>query len=79
MSTPSSEIEPDLAALAAAHGVATGYLDWADRRVPVRRSAVVAALAALDVDASTPEAARAALQARADAVWSRVLPPVTVL
>ena len=79
MSTPSSEIEPDLAALAAAHGVATSYLDWADRRVPVRRSAVVAALAALDVDASTPEAARAALQARADAVWSRVLPPVTVL
>jgi 4-alpha-glucanotransferase len=77
--TSPSGIEPDLADLAAAHGVATRYLDWRDRPVPVGRGAVVAALAALDVDASTPQAARAALEALAEAEWSRVLPPTTVL
>jgi 4-alpha-glucanotransferase len=79
VTTTEGPVEPDLAELAAAHGVATGYRDWNDRPVDVRRSAVVAALAALDVDASTPEAVRAALDARSEALWARVLEPVTVV
>ena len=72
-------VEPALAELAEACGVATSYADWADRQVPVRRAAVVAALAALDVDASTPEAVRASLAERQEAPWRRLLPPAVVL
>ena len=65
---------PDLEQLAAACGVATDYVDWADRRVEVSESAVVSALAALDVDASTDEAVRAALAEVEEARWRRLLP-----
>jgi 4-alpha-glucanotransferase len=41
-----------LTQLAAAHGVATSYEDWSGARTEVAESAVVAALAALGVDAS---------------------------
>jgi 4-alpha-glucanotransferase len=65
--------------LAAAHGVATSYDDWAGRRVEVSRTAVTSALAALDVDASTDHAVEAALRDVHDAAWSEVVTPVLVL
>ena len=64
--------------LAAAYGVAVDYWDWQGRHVVVSTETLVAVLAALDVDASTAGAARAALTARADEAWRRMLPPVLV-
>lgn len=58
-----SHVDEDLAALAEAHGVATHYEDSGQRRVDVDPDVVVAVLAELDVDASTPEAVRRALAA----------------
>lgn len=65
---------PDLEHLAAACGVATHYVDWAGQRVEVSESAVVSALAALDVDASSEQAVEAALRDVEAARWSRLLP-----
>ena len=73
-----TEPEP-LALLAAAHGVATCYQDWSGRRIDVGRPAVVAALACLDVDASTPLAVADALREVEAAPWRRLLPPVVVV
>ena len=53
----------DLARLAAAHGVATGYEDWQGRRVEVDRDMVRAVLGLLDVDTSSAAAIRAELAA----------------
>ena len=64
--------------LAAAYGVAIDYWDWQGRHVVVSIESLVAVLAALDVDASTADAARAALTARADETWRQMLPPVLV-
>ena len=71
-----TDLLPDLAG---AFGVATSYDDWSGRPVPVRREAVVAALAALDVDASTDEAVLAALDEVQAAPWRRLLPPSLVV
>ncbi|MDF2979441.1 MAG: malQ [Actinomycetospora sp.] len=54
-------VEPDLAELASAHGVAVRYRDADEQEVEVDRDVVVDVLAALDVDAATPEALAAAL------------------
>jgi 4-alpha-glucanotransferase len=59
-------VDPDLARLAAAHGVATSYEDQLRRPVDVGRGAVVGVLSALGVDASTPSAVAAALRGAAD-------------
>ena len=56
-------VEPDLAELASAHGVAERYRDADEQEVEVDRDVVVDVLAALDVDASSPEALDAALAA----------------
>jgi 4-alpha-glucanotransferase len=69
---------PALAALADRYGVSRDYWDWQGRHVPVQVETVQAVLAALDVDASTDEAARAAVAAYDEAPWQRMLPPVTV-
>jgi len=60
MSSAAPELTQELTELAGAYGIATAYHDWRGehRQVPV--STVVAVLAAMDVDASTPEAVRAA-------------------
>ena len=71
--------ELSLAALAAAHGVATSYDDWAGRPVQVPVEAVTAALAALDVDASTPAAVGRALAEVERAPWGSALPPSLVV
>jgi 4-alpha-glucanotransferase len=55
-------VSPELQRLADAHGVATSYRDQLDRPVEVARESVVAVLAALDVDASSDTAIRAALR-----------------
>jgi 4-alpha-glucanotransferase len=72
-------VNPELERLAAAHGVATSYDNWAHELVTVAESAVVAALAALDVDASSPASVTAALRDVDEAPWARVLPPVVVV
>ncbi len=64
--------------LAAAYDVATDYWDWQGRHVLVATDTMVAVLRALDVDASTSESATAALAAKADDAWTRMLPPVLV-
>ncbi|MEW2269807.1 4-alpha-glucanotransferase [Streptomyces griseofuscus] len=68
----------ELARLAELHGVAVSYRPAPDRTVTVPDSAVVAALHALGVDATTPEAVRAALADRERALRERLLPPTVV-
>ncbi|MFE0177784.1 4-alpha-glucanotransferase [Streptomyces sp. NPDC059002] len=68
-----------LSRLAAAHGVATSYSPSPGRTVPASDAAVIAALAALGVDASTPEATRAALAEREAHLAERLLPPTVVV
>ncbi|WP_369217171.1 4-alpha-glucanotransferase [Streptomyces flavofungini] len=64
--------------LAASYGVATSYSPSPGRTVPATDTAVVAALAALGVDASTPDAVSAALAAREAELSERLLPPTVV-
>ncbi|MGW5367719.1 4-alpha-glucanotransferase [Streptomyces sp. NPDC004009] len=70
--------DEELARLAALHGVDTSYSPAPDHTVDVPASAVVAALAALGVDAGTPDAVRAALTARERELRERLLPPTLV-
>ncbi|MEN8650403.1 4-alpha-glucanotransferase [Streptomyces sp. 21So2-11] len=67
-----------LARLAALHGVATSYAPSADRTLQVPDGTVVAVLAALGVDARTPAAVRAALDAHEAAAARRLLPETVV-
>ncbi|KQX52904.1 4-alpha-glucanotransferase [Streptomyces sp. Root1304] len=67
-----------LARLAARHGVATAYSPSEGVTVPVPDTTVVAVLGALGVDAATPEAAAAALDAVERADRERLLPPTLV-
>ncbi|MFH9671523.1 4-alpha-glucanotransferase [Streptomyces sp. NPDC017405] len=75
---PAGLLSADLARLAGLHGVATSYRPAPDRTVQVPASAVTAALAALGVDASGPDAVRAALAARERELRERLLPPTVV-
>ncbi|MEU6402286.1 4-alpha-glucanotransferase [Streptomyces sp. NPDC046985] len=68
----------ELSRLAALHGVATSYSPSPSTIVAASATAVVAALAALDVDARTPEAVRTALAAREAELAHRLLPPTVV-
>ncbi|MFG2380439.1 4-alpha-glucanotransferase [Streptomyces avermitilis] len=70
--------EAPLARLAALHGVATSYSPSPDRTVAASDAAVTAALAALGVDAGTPDAVRRALAARETELRRRLLPPTVV-
>ncbi|MDR1264974.1 MAG: 4-alpha-glucanotransferase [Propionibacteriaceae bacterium] len=74
-----AEIDPALSRLAAAHKVATEFWDWKGHHVDIAADTLVAALAAIDVDASTPEAVQAALAEHELAAWRRGLPPVVVM
>ncbi|MFG2191659.1 4-alpha-glucanotransferase [Streptomyces sp. NPDC048639] len=67
------------ARLAALHGVATFYEPSPGHRVDVPDDTVVAVLAALGVDASTPRAVRAALDGHAHWEANRLLPRTVVL
>ncbi|MFL6239253.1 MAG: 4-alpha-glucanotransferase [Actinomycetes bacterium] len=70
--------DPALIALATAYGVATRYDDWRGQPVEVSENTLVEVLAALDVDAGTPEARAAALTAHELARWRLVLPATVV-
>ncbi|MFI8187450.1 4-alpha-glucanotransferase [Streptomyces sp. NPDC085946] len=72
---PAEPCTEDLTRLAALHGVATSYSPSPDRTVAASATAVTLALAALGVDASTPDAVRAALTARERELRERLLPP----
>lgn len=76
---PAEDLPEDLTRLAALHGVATSYRPSPDRTVPASATAVTLALAALDVDTSTPVAVRAALDARESELRARLLPPTVVV
>ncbi|MGI5443304.1 4-alpha-glucanotransferase [Streptomyces shenzhenensis] len=80
MTGPGSAAAPDaeLSRLAELYGVATSYRPAPDRTVAASASAVVASLAALDVDAGTGRAVRAALADRERALRNRLLPPTVV-
>ncbi|MBL1080647.1 4-alpha-glucanotransferase [Streptomyces actinomycinicus] len=68
----------DLTRLAGLHGVATSYRPAPDRTVQVPAAAVTAALTALGVDATGPDAVRTALAARERELRERLLPPTLV-
>ncbi|MFN8148157.1 MAG: 4-alpha-glucanotransferase [Candidatus Nanopelagicales bacterium] len=68
----------DLVALASAYGVATEFWDQAGAHQEVSEDTVVAVLAALGVDATTPDSVAAALHERRIRDWRRTLPPVFV-
>ncbi|MCX5524108.1 4-alpha-glucanotransferase [Streptomyces bobili] len=68
----------DLTRLAALHGVAVSFRPSPDRTVTASAAAVTRALAALGVDAGTPEATRAALAARERELAGRLLPATVV-
>ncbi|MFE0100331.1 4-alpha-glucanotransferase [Streptomyces sp. NPDC059009] len=67
-----------LSRLAALYGVATSYSPSPDRTVRATDAAVIAALAALDVDASTPQGVQHALELGESELRERVLPPTVV-
>jgi 4-alpha-glucanotransferase len=69
---------PALVELAVAHGVATEYWDWQGEHVMVSSQVVAAVLAALGVDASTPERAALALAEHRQNRWRRTLPATLV-
>ncbi|MFI1165148.1 4-alpha-glucanotransferase [Streptomyces sp. NPDC020801] len=68
----------ELTRLAGLHGVATSYSPSPGRTVAASATAVVAALAALGVDAGTPEAVRTARTDRERELAERLLPPTVV-
>ncbi|MDQ0930849.1 4-alpha-glucanotransferase [Streptomyces turgidiscabies] len=73
-----SEERRALARLAELHGVAPSFNPSPDRTVDASDSALVAVLAALGVDATTPDAVRAALATRERELAARLLPPTVV-
>ncbi|MFE9607282.1 4-alpha-glucanotransferase [Streptomyces sp. NPDC006012] len=75
---PAAAPAEELRRLAELHGVATSYRPAPDRTVAASTAAVVAALAALDIAAGTPQEVRAALAARERELHERLLPPTLV-
>jgi 4-alpha-glucanotransferase len=71
-------VPPELAELAAAHGVQREYTDHDGRVQQVSASTIVAVLEALDVPASTPAAVVASLERSRDDEWRAMLPPTVV-
>ncbi|WP_395725941.1 4-alpha-glucanotransferase [Nakamurella sp.] len=65
--------------LAQAHRIATEFWDWQGRHVTVPDGTIARVLAALGVDAGSPEAAEQALRDSDDAAWRRMLPPTMVI
>ncbi|MFF8781209.1 4-alpha-glucanotransferase [Streptomyces sp. NPDC015140] len=68
----------DLVELARAHGVDTSYTTWDGRRVRVPATTLTDVLAALDVNAATPELVRSALERARRERELRLLPPCVV-
>ena len=77
--TPQEAPSPELIELAQAHRVATEFWEWGGAHRSVPAATIVAALGALDVDASTPESIQAARVDVDERPWRRVLPPTVVM
>jgi 4-alpha-glucanotransferase len=71
-------VRPDLIELTGALGVATEYWDQSGGHRQVSEATVLAVLAAMDVDASTEETGRQALEEIRRQPWRRTLPPVYI-
>ena len=71
-------VPDDLAQLADASGVATSFWDQAGELVQVSAETVMAVLAAMGIDGTTPESVAAALHDIRMRDWRRTLPPVFV-
>lgn len=71
--------DPLLAELANHFGIATEFWDWKGRHTEIGDETIIAVLKSLEVDASTPESARAALEELHLRPWRRALPPCVVL
>ena len=74
-----TKLNKPLLDLAKAKGIATDYVDWIGKEVTVDAGTVVAILSAMDVEASTPQAAADALETHRIDRWHRLLPPCVVV
>ncbi len=70
---------PHLAELAAEFGIATEFWDWKGRLTEISDETVIAVLAAMEIDASTADAAETAVQELRLRPWRRALPSCTVM
>ncbi|MDQ1485775.1 MAG: 4-alpha-glucanotransferase, partial [Actinomycetota bacterium] len=74
-----SGLDPALAELALAHGVATHFSDWRGGNVEISAAAVTGVLNALGVDVSSADAVQHALAEAREATWRRMMPPYLVI
>ena len=72
-------VDPALRDLCQLYQISTEFWDWKGHRTEVDDASVVAVLSAFDVDASTPDKARAALDTFHARVWQRALPACVVV
>ncbi|MCU1433242.1 MAG: 4-alpha-glucanotransferase [Actinotalea sp.] len=78
--TGQPDVPPErLAELASRYGIVPDFWGFDGVKRNVRPSTVVAVLAALGVDASSPDLVQAALSDAEDAPWREMLPPVVVV
>ncbi len=71
--------DPNLDELAGQFGIAREFWDWKGRHTIVSDDTVRQVLAALEIDASTPEKAAEAVVAQQIRPWRRALPPCVVV
>lgn len=71
-------VEERLSALADSYGISTQFWDWKGTQRFVSDHTIVEILAAMGVDASTPEAVEDALASKTDEPWRSMLPPVVI-
>jgi 4-alpha-glucanotransferase len=71
-------LDPRLAELAGAYGIATEFYDWRGGRVDISTAAAVGVLGALGVDAAGAAAVEWGLSAVRDSAWRRTLPVYAV-
>lgn len=71
--------DPLLAELADHFGIASEFWDWKGRQTQISDETVIAVLKSLEIDASTEEKARAAIEDLRMRPWRRKLPPCVVL
>jgi 4-alpha-glucanotransferase len=70
---------PALARLAELFGISTEFWDWKGRQTLISDETVVRILKAMGIDASTDEAANAAVVEQEEKPWRRRLPPCVVI